>query len=232
MWRHLWFWAIDRELDGYFDRKFGITSSGHRSLGQLGPDAKDCVYYQPVSYGDFRKFLNSIPIRTDEDVFLDFGCGMGRALCLAATYPFRSVIGVEISPELCASARENVELVKSKLRCQDVRIIRVNARDYKVPTDVSVIYLFHPFTGQTLTDVLQNIADSLREAPREIFLLFYGRAEGVTFQIEASNCGWLDMISKTILPTGRIGLVYRNVRWTGKSKSWNIPSQSTANLNA
>ncbi len=216
-WRHLWFWAIDRSLDKYFDGKFGIASSGRRPLAQLGPDVKDCIYYQPVSYGDFRKFLDTVPIHSEQDVFLDFGAGMGRAVCLAATYPFRSVMGVEISPELCTVARENVELVRPKLRCQDVQIIHANARDYAVPPHVSVIYLFHPFKGQTLTDVLSNIASSLSEAPREMFVLFYGPAESVAFQIQAATCRWLALMSKTTLPTGRTGLLYKNVKWTGKA---------------
>src|SRR5690242_19688945 len=36
-----------------------------------------------------------------DDVFLDFGCGMGRIIIVAGMkYQFRRVIGVEISPEL------------------------------------------------------------------------------------------------------------------------------------
>ena len=89
---------------------------------------------------------------------------MGRALCLAALYPFRSVIGVELSPELCKIAQQNVDRIKAKLRCQDVQIVNGNAIKYKVPSDVSIIYFFNPFVGEVMRKVLDNIALSLRAA--------------------------------------------------------------------
>ena len=95
-------WLADRLGDSSCDKKFGIASAKRQSLAKLGLELPDCADYQPVSYVDFQKFFESLPIGSN-DVLLDFGSGMGRALCLAATYPFRSVIGVEMSPELCAS---------------------------------------------------------------------------------------------------------------------------------
>ncbi len=37
--------------------------------------------------------------------FLDLGCGKGRALIVAAEFPFRAITGVELSPALAAIAR-------------------------------------------------------------------------------------------------------------------------------
>src|SRR5215472_14564615 len=42
--------------------------------------------------------------------FLDLGCGKGRALLLASEFNFREVIGVELNPELAATALRNVDL--------------------------------------------------------------------------------------------------------------------------
>ena len=53
-----------------------------------------------------------LPAREVEphDVFLDIGCGMGRAVYqAAANYPFKRVIGVELSHELTQAARRNIE---------------------------------------------------------------------------------------------------------------------------
>jgi cyclopropane fatty-acyl-phospholipid synthase-like methyltransferase len=40
------------------------------------------------------------PSRTE--ALLDMGCGAGRAICVAAQYPFARVIGIEIDERLCA----------------------------------------------------------------------------------------------------------------------------------
>ncbi len=208
-----WRWLADRLGDRYFDKKFGIVSSERRSLAQLGLEISDCIDYQPVSYSDFRALLDSISIGS-QDVFLDFGSGMGRALCLAALYPFRSVIGVEISEELCAVAHRNIERVKPKLRCKDVQVVNINAVDYEIPPHVSIVYFFNPFGGRVLSSVLKNIASSLQAVPRRLLVLFYGTATSEVFRARASSEGWLALRSKIMLPTGTVGLIYENSNWT------------------
>jgi SAM-dependent methyltransferase len=208
-WRHWFHWIFDRVSDGYFDRKFGIISSERRSLEQLGLDLPDCIDYQAASYRDLRKLFGSIPI-TPRDVFLDFGSGMGRALCVAALHPLRSAIGVEISPELCEIARRNINRVKAKLQCQDIQIVNSNATDYKIPSDVSIIYFFNPFVRDVMREVLDNIAMSLRAAPRRLSILFYGTVSSENFRNEARTRDWLTLRSETILPTGTMALVYTN----------------------
>ncbi len=204
-----WRWLTDRLSDRYLDQKFGIVSSERRSLAQLGVDLPDCIDYQPVSYSDLRKLLDSLPIR-DKDVFLDFGSGMGRALCIAAMYPFRSVIGVEMSPELCAIARRNIDRIRTKLRCQDLKVVNMNAIDYQLPPDVSMIFFFNPFGGRILGKVLNNIAISLRNAPRQLSILFCGTASTDNFRSQAKTQDWLTLHSEILLPTGAVGLIYAN----------------------
>ena|SRR5438270_5150361 len=224
-WRHWLNWILDRASDGYFDRKFGISSSERRSLARLGLDLPDCNDYQPVSYRDLRKLLDSVPI-CPQDVFLDFGSGMGRALCLAAQYPFRSVVGVEISPELCDIARRNIDRVKTKLRCHDIQIVNNNAIDYKIPSDISIVYFFNPFVREVMRHVLENVAASLRAAPRRILLLFSGTASTEAFRNEVKGHGWLALRSEIILPTGTMGLVYANNEWTGEDSGATSGSSS------
>ncbi len=207
-----WRWLADRLRERHFDRKLGITSSERYSLAQLGLDLPDCTDYQPVSYSDFHKLLETVSIAS-QDVFLDLGSGMGRALCLAAMHPFRCVIGVEMSPELCAIARRNIERVKPKLRCQDVQVVNLDAIHYEIPSDVSMIYFFNPFGGGVLDKVLANIAASLRRAPRQLLILFYGTASNEGFRTEAKRHAWLTLRSETVLPTGAVGLTYANTDW-------------------
>ena len=202
-------WAADRLLDKRFDRRFGIESSPHRGTEESTAHSRDFVRYQAVSYTDMRQLLARLTIRSD-DVFLDYGSGMGRAVCLAATYRFRSVLGVEISPELCQIALRNIQRVQSKLCCKDVRIVNANAIRYAVPADVSIIFFFNPFGGAALAAVLDNIDDSIRKARRSLQIIFYGTVSSQAFREEAAKRNWLALESETVLRTGALVLLYVN----------------------
>jgi SAM-dependent methyltransferase len=217
-WSSPWCLISDRLADRIADRKFGIASSECRTLRELGLDLPDCSRYQPISYSDLRKLLDSIGVSRG-DVFLDFGSGMGRALCVAARYPFRAVLGVEVSTELCAIAKQNVDRARPKLLRADIRVINANALSYEIPAEASVIYFFNPFGRAILSTVLENIATSLRKAPRQIKILFYGTASSEDFRQEAERCGWLALRSTLKLPTGSVGLIYLNALWNSPGAS-------------
>ena len=109
---------------------------------------------------------------TGEDVFIDYGCGMGRAVVLAATYPFRRVIGVERSIALSKIARDNIHRASHKLRCADVTIATTDARDYEVPHDATHIFLFNPFDEPIVMTVLTRIRDSIAAHPRRLSIIY------------------------------------------------------------
>ena len=64
----------------------------------------------------FREIINSLRIDFREFTFLDIGSGKGRALLLAAEYPFRRIVGVELMPELNSMAEENIRRFASQKR--------------------------------------------------------------------------------------------------------------------
>jgi precorrin-6B methylase 2 len=203
----MWHWAAGRLLDSHLDSHFGIVSSERRGTTELGLVSPDFVQYQPVSYPDMREILRRLEISTD-DVFLDYGSGMGRAICLAAMYPFRSVLGLEISAELCEIARTNVHRIQNKLRCKNVEIIQANAVEYVVPANVSIVFLFNPFGGATLARVLDNIGQSVRRSQRKVQVIFYGTVSSMGFRREASKRSWLKLNSEMQLKTGAVALHY------------------------
>jgi SAM-dependent methyltransferase len=54
--------------------------------------------------------LAALPIKHEEFTFVDIGCGKGRALFIAAEFPFRRIVGAELAVELAQIARANVAL--------------------------------------------------------------------------------------------------------------------------
>src|SRR5262249_45816970 len=92
-----------------------------------------------------------------EHVFVDFGAGIGRVVILAATCPFRRVVGVEHSTELARIALQNIERSRRKLKCRNVQITVCDAASYAVPPDASIFSLKHPLQVQVLEARLDSI---------------------------------------------------------------------------
>lgn len=106
------------------------------------------------------------------DVFVEYGCGKGRVVLAAAQrYPFSRVIGLELSPDLSATARALVAK-EGRLRTRSVCIETLDATAYRVPDDMTHAYMFNPFRGETMERVCANMAASLRRAPRRLRLIY------------------------------------------------------------
>ena len=101
----------------------------------------------------------------EDDVMVDIGSGMGRAVLMAARRPFKRVIGIERSAELMQIARENVVRGRRRLRCQDIELLTVDALDWEIPDDLTLAYLYCPFPDEVLERVLAKLIHSLDRGP-------------------------------------------------------------------
>jgi SAM-dependent methyltransferase len=163
-------YAIFRLSERVNDWRYGIASDEEILASDLGITEKSCHDYLATGYIRFGQLMNEIEIR-ESDVFLDYGSGLGRAVILAATYPFRKVIGVELVTDLHKRAAENVRGAVKRLRCRDIELYNVDARRFDIPPDVTVIYLWNPFDGEVLREVFGNIQRSIVEHPRAVTVL-------------------------------------------------------------
>ena len=161
----------DRLYIRWFEWRLGIHSEAIIDLKELGIRNELFRPYVPTDYRSFRTILAALEVRSNEDVFLDFGSGMGRAVIMAAKYPFRKIYGVEVARRLNEVASQNVRSALPGLKCRDIELITADAREFVIPEEATVIYFFNPFSGEVLADVLQNIRASLRRRPRALRLI-------------------------------------------------------------
>lgn len=180
----------DRLYIRWFEWRLGIRSEIVISLEELGIKGPGCHYYSPTDYRSFLKVLDALDIHPGEDVFLDFGSGLGRAVILAGTRSFRKIIGVEIAPQLNEVARQNIRSALPRLKCRDIELITSDATVFNVPGDVTVIYLFNPFDGEVLGRVLANIRKSLAQEARRLRIVCKV-PERSTFEEEIRRQSWL-----------------------------------------
>ncbi len=80
---------------------------------------------------------------------------MGRAVLLAAEYPFRAVIGVELHPTLARISRKNTALWRAAGRARaPMRIVCCDAAEFEPPTGPCVAFMFNPFGAPVLRRLL------------------------------------------------------------------------------
>jgi len=160
---------LRRVADATLDRSLATNRSVSTVIDHFHPEH---TIYEASGWSYLPRALHPWEVGPD-DVFADLGCGRGRIVYLAARwYRFRRVIGVDISPELVAHAEAIISRDRSKLRCQDVELICTNAQHWDVPDDVTVLYLFYPFSGATLEAVIANLEASLIRRQRHLRVLF------------------------------------------------------------
>ena len=138
------------------------------SLKEIGLEHYERRERAPTGFDDFRCMKKFLMPETPNEVFIDYGAGLGRVVVLAAMLPFKRVIGIEISPVLVERARENLSRCRVKLRCKDVEILTLDATTFEVPTEATTIYFNNPFAGKILAKVLDNIRRSYEKRPRRI----------------------------------------------------------------
>lgn len=165
----------------------------------IGPAIEFATHYEPTPIAEAQRLLDEIPPPLESTTFIDLGSGMGRVVLLAARRPFKTVVGVELSPTLHEVARDNFARYGGEdLSCQDVRFVRADAAEYRFPRGNLAVYLYNPFRAPVFKAVLEHLAAQRRD----ITLLYHTPAErelieaGGAFRI-ASDLGY--------------GVVYRSV---------------------
>jgi SAM-dependent methyltransferase len=164
---------IRHEIRG--EKKYKLDTSGFDELQHLqkkGIDITHSTIYMPVNYYMVEKMMEEIRKDSPGEVFLDIGCGKGRAMALAAYHGFRKITGIDISEKFCAEARKNLEPLRALFPGVSFHILLQDAFYYEIPTDVSVIFIFNPFDEVIMSGVVKNILQSQEENPRRISIIY------------------------------------------------------------
>jgi SAM-dependent methyltransferase len=130
--------------------------------------------YEPIDYRCFDQLMDYLQPITAADGFLDYGCGMGRAVILAGMQPYGTVLGVEFNQSLARVGNEMLQRLKSrgKFRARHVEILEQDATQFEVPASINHIFLFNSFTGAVLQQTLDQIKHSLEKYPRKLKLIY------------------------------------------------------------
>src|SRR5688572_3158660 len=102
------------------EHKYSAYCEATFSTNELGFTNPDCHEYGATNWISLRRVLKKLCVQPSQDVFLDFGSGLGRAVIVASTLPFKRVIGVEYSAHLHELGTRNVNIARPKLACKNI----------------------------------------------------------------------------------------------------------------
>jgi hypothetical protein len=134
--------------DAAVEQLLGIEKPAE-SLGT--PLGGERMPYMPSAIAPVVRTVLDVPI-TPEDVFVDLGAGLGKAVMTVHLLTGARARGVEVQPSLVAEARERA----AELRLDGVEFVCGDALDAHVE-DATVVFLYLPFTGAVLQGVLRRL---------------------------------------------------------------------------
>ncbi|NYF50820.1 class I SAM-dependent methyltransferase [Tunturiibacter gelidoferens] len=151
----------------------------------------EMVFYQPTPARHIFRLMGLTAL-DEADVLVDLGSGLGHVPLLVSACTGAGGIGIELEASYVGCARECAQ----RLNLNKVRFLEEDARvaDLSIGT---VFYLYSPFVGTILSDVLDRLR---REAAtRRIRICTYGPCSSVV-----ADEPWLEAAAKP--ETGRIAL--------------------------
>jgi SAM-dependent methyltransferase len=147
-------WKLRKKDD--FDQKYGVdTFDIVRTMVTKSPNLVHGNRYQPSPETPVRWSIENCGMPCEETTFVDVGCGKGRVLVVAATYPFKRIVGVEYSEELAEICCRNLQKRGIKDRCE---VVVGDAADFQFPDGDLMVFLYYPFDTAIYMRVLQNLA--------------------------------------------------------------------------
>jgi len=192
--RELAVWRRQKlEVDAEFDRRFGTDTGGVQSLADqrdiVGENAKHGLAHIASDPSQFRQIMNTLALPISEYTFVDLGCGKGRALLLAAQFPFKAIIGVDFVPSFVEAARSNVNVAAAQGLRKDIHVVVGDATQFALPTGAVLIYLFNPFDSPVVRKVATHLRASYLLDPRPLVVVY---ANPIRLR-EFTDCGWQPM---------------------------------------
>jgi hypothetical protein len=166
-----------KETPSDFDVRYGVDTDARVELGDLqidSPSRKWGVVYAATPVGVFELMMDAL--RNDYSLdprnysFIDLGSGKGRIVLMASQKPFRAVMGVEFSRELCDVAEANLCKFRPHVVASDVRTVREDAAQFLFPPGPLIVYCYNPFGVPILAAVMKRLADRREET----IFVYYG----------------------------------------------------------
>jgi SAM-dependent methyltransferase len=168
-----------------FDRFYGTDTSGFLFGEEFltgHPAETHGSPYAGVQPSVLRTVLATLP-ELETCTFIDLGCGKGRPMLIASEFPFRDIIGVELSPPLAEAGKKNAVLMAKKYpERARIRVEVGDATVFPVPAGDVVLFLYNSFDRELMLKVAEHVEGALRaDSQRRVYVVYCNPASGDCF---------------------------------------------------
>jgi hypothetical protein len=175
----------------YLDELISGVLQFEEPLAEVVELESEMVSYQPTPARHLFDLIGRTAL-TERDVLIDLGSGLGHVSLMASICTSASCTGIELEPSYVDCARKSAR----SLNLNNVRFIEGDCRAADM-SDGTVFYLYTPFIGTVLQDVLNSLRHEA--VGREIRICTFGPCTRVVAEER-----WLSVIGA--LETDRIAI--------------------------
>jgi len=151
----------------------------------------EMVAYQPTPARHIFDLIGRIAL-TERDRLFDLGSGLGHVTLMASICTGANCVGIELEPSYVDCGRKSTK----SLNLINVTFLQGDARAADLSTG-TVFYLYTPFSGAILRDVLNSLRQEA--AKREIRICTFGRCMRVVAEEQ-----WLSVVGT--IETDRVAI--------------------------
>ena len=142
-----------------YDVRMGIRASGFLPTYLLytgRPEDEHNNSYLGCVPDTLRRVLAVLPDPA-RWAFIDLGCGKGRALAVASELPFRSILGIELSPDLVRVARSNARVIARREPGRTRIDLQVGDASVPAIAGPTVLLLYNSFDAPLVERLLDTV---------------------------------------------------------------------------
>jgi SAM-dependent methyltransferase len=169
------------ELLHPFDATYGTDTSGYVPSEDL-PGSSVATTKLHVYGGSQPSIIREALTKLPDDkpfTFIDLGCGKGRPMLVATEFPFKRVIGLELSTALAEQARSNVAIYDRMVIPGCEMAIEVgDAAAFNFPAGHLCVFLYNPFGAEVMNRVVANLEHAIQTDARSVFVIYYNPVHG------------------------------------------------------
>lgn len=169
-----WYWQF---VESQFDKAHKVDTVEKVPVEKLhmsDSQKEQAVFYEPSQMMEFGFVFSKLDVDFRDYTFVDIGSGKGKTLMLASWFGFKSIVGIEISPQLVETAQRNITAFNKSRKLEDDRISTVCSDAVSAPITEGpiVIFLFNPFHEDAINSFLNNLSESLYRDFRPTLIVY------------------------------------------------------------
>ena len=165
--------ALIREIS--FDLRHRVETFAPKEVNERsaphGPH--ECAFqYQGADPKLVTDLLALLPPDATQTTFLDYGCGKGRVLILAAMHGFKKLLGVELLEDLASACEANMRRILRRLPAAHCEVYQGDAALFDLPPGALTAFFYNPFSGAVLEKVLVRLKERSQQEPGSVRIVY------------------------------------------------------------